>query len=77
LNAEIESGNLELLQRMCTEWPWFKTTLSHVEMVLGKADTLIASVYEDMLVPNKLKPIGVVLRDELKLVLSLFLSFLL
>jgi len=68
LRQEIDKGHLETLQLMCKDWPWFKTTLSHVEMVLGKADVGIASVYEDALVPTKLRPIGDMLRDELKTV---------
>jgi phosphoenolpyruvate carboxylase len=70
LDKEISEGRLELLRQMVREWPLFKTTLSHIEMVLGKADTSIASVYEKELVPDQLKPIGQFLRDELALVSS-------
>ena len=36
------AGVLEQLQAMYKDWPWFRTTVSLVEMVLAKSDAKIA-----------------------------------
>lgn len=65
LRAEIGNGNLPLLKEMYTEWPFFRSTLSLVQMVLAKADPYVAEYYDRLLVPPALKPLGVKLREEL------------
>jgi phosphoenolpyruvate carboxylase len=62
---QIKAGKLELLREMCTEWPFMKSTLNLVEMVLAKADNRIEQYYEKLLVEEKLKPLGKELRSEL------------
>ena len=43
---------LELLQRMHAEWPFFRTLLSNMDMVLAKADASVARRYAE-LVPDR------------------------
>lgn len=38
LRQEIADGQLPLLKDMYNDWPFFKSTLSLVQMVLAKAD---------------------------------------
>jgi len=46
-----QGGAPALLQRMCREWPFFRTLLSNMDMVLAKADFSIARRYCE-LVPD-------------------------
>ena len=39
------AADTELLRSMYKEWPWFKTTVSMVEMVLAKSEPQIAEQY--------------------------------
>ncbi len=50
--AESRPARLELLQRMNRQWPFFRTLLSNLDMVLAKSDLGIAARYVD-LVPDK------------------------
>ncbi|MBB4198346.1 phosphoenolpyruvate carboxylase [Rhodoblastus sphagnicola] len=47
-----QGGSAELLQRMHREWPFFRTLLSNMDMVLAKADFSIAQSYAG-LVPDR------------------------
>ncbi len=58
----IEDGGREELQAMYAGWPFFRSTLDLVEMVLAKGAPGIAARYDDRLVPEKLRPIGERLR---------------
>jgi phosphoenolpyruvate carboxylase len=51
LAPDPEAG-LALLRRMKEEWPFFRTLLSNMDMVLAKADLAVAHRYAD-LVPDK------------------------
>ncbi len=53
LAAEPESG-LTLLRRMNAEWPFFRTILSNLDMVLAKADLAVARRYADLVPDQKL-----------------------
>ncbi|MEN9373953.1 MAG: hypothetical protein RIR79_1505 [Pseudomonadota bacterium] len=45
----IDEGNdVALLQRMARQWPFFKTLLSNMDMVLAKSDLALASRYADL-----------------------------
>ena len=46
--TEKEDGNLELLQQMYTEWPFFNSLMSNVDMVLSKSNMHIARRYADL-----------------------------
>ncbi len=52
LLAADRDGNLALLQRMNREWPFFRTLLSNMDMVLAKADPAVARRYSE-LVPDR------------------------
>ena len=46
-----EEAGLALLRRMNVDWPFFRTVLSNLDMVLAKADATVARKYAD-LVPD-------------------------
>jgi phosphoenolpyruvate carboxylase len=50
--AEAPAERMELLRRMWEEWPFFRTLLSNMDMVLAKADMRIAERYA-CLVPDR------------------------
>jgi phosphoenolpyruvate carboxylase len=50
---------------MYREWPFFRSTIDLIEMVLAKADARIAAHYERQLVPEELRALGRDLRDRL------------
>jgi phosphoenolpyruvate carboxylase len=50
--AAAPAERIALLQRMSSEWPFFRTLLSNMDMVLAKADLGIARRYCD-LVPDR------------------------
>jgi phosphoenolpyruvate carboxylase len=45
----IADGQLRTLQEMYDSWPFFKSTVDLIEMVLTKADMRVQKVYEDAL----------------------------
>ena len=47
-----QGGDINILKRMHTEWPFFRTLLSNMDMVLAKTSLAIASRYAD-LVPDE------------------------
>ena len=56
---------LALLQRMYREWPFFRTLLSNLDMVLAKTDLRIAARYLDLVEDRKLgKPIFAAIEAE-------------
>ena len=61
----IEEGHLDELQAMVTEWPFFQSTLSLLELALAKADVQIAAHYDALLTPPELADIGDDLRRRL------------
>lgn len=64
LNA-IERGEGSLLERMRSQWPFFRARIDMLEMVLAKADGEIAKLYDERLVQSELRPLGAQLRDLL------------
>jgi phosphoenolpyruvate carboxylase len=46
-------------------WPFFRSTLDLIEMVVAKASPEITALYDAALVPESLRPIGVALREDL------------
>ena len=65
LSGAIEAGFQEELRDMYRDWPFFRSTLDLIEMVLAKADSRIAAQYDRTLVPEKLRPLGDELRTRL------------
>jgi len=60
LNSEQEST----LDEMFSQWPFFKTHIDMLEMVVAKGDARIARYYDQLLVPEALKPLGHTLRHR-------------
>jgi phosphoenolpyruvate carboxylase len=50
---------------MREQWPFFRTRIDMLEMVLAKADADIARSYDERLVQPDLLPLGAHLRDLL------------
>ena len=44
-----------LLQRMSAQWPFFRTLLSNMDMVLAKSDLALASRYSELVTDRKLR----------------------
>ncbi|WP_095064081.1 phosphoenolpyruvate carboxylase [Pseudomonas sp. Irchel s3f19] len=65
LNNALQRGQGELLAQMREQWPFFRTRIDMLEMVLAKADAQIAEAYDERLVQPELLPLGVRLRDLL------------
>jgi phosphoenolpyruvate carboxylase len=66
LGNAIERGEGDALRSMYAQWPFFRSTLDLIEMVLAKADVRIAAEYDRRLVPPDLQPLGRELRARLE-----------
>lgn len=65
LEEALAEGHGAELAAMYRDWPFFRSTLELVEMVVAKASPEIAALYDAALVPPQLQPIGIALRDRL------------
>jgi len=70
LEKAFEESGEDVLSDMYDNWPFFQGTIELIEMVLAKADPRIVSLYEKMLAPPALWPIGEELRARLTKVKS-------
>ncbi len=61
----LAAADEEKLQEMYQRWPFFRSTLDLIEMVLAKAEGHIAAYYDRLLVPEELQELGDSLRDSL------------
>ena len=61
-----DTAHQSVIEQMITQWPFFRTRISMLEMVFAKADLLIAEYYDDTLVSADYLPIGLALRDQLQ-----------
>lgn len=50
---------------MFSEWPFYRSRLSMLDMVFHKSDPRISEAYDERLVPDELKHFGDALREEL------------
>lgn len=66
LRGALGRGERELLREMYREWPFFRSTLSLMEMVLAKAEARIAVEYDRRLVTPELQPFGEAMRAKLQ-----------
>ena len=74
LSKALERGEGELLGQMREQWPFFRTRIDMLEMVLAKADADIARSYDERLVEPDLLPLGAHLRDLLSQACSVVLG---
>jgi phosphoenolpyruvate carboxylase len=65
LGKALERGEGDLLRQMRERWPFFRTRIDMLEMVLAKADSEIAQLYDERLVDPDLLHLGAHLRDLL------------
>jgi len=65
LSNALARGQGALLAQMREQWPFFRTRIDMLEMVLAKADAQIAEAYDERLVQPGLLPLGAHLRDLL------------
>jgi phosphoenolpyruvate carboxylase len=64
-NGRKKNANLDALREMYREWPFFRTTISNIEMALAKTDFQIARQYAERLVePGLGKRIFKLLEEE-------------
>src|SRR4051812_29439666 len=66
LTAVIDAGDLEVVREMYGKWPFFRSTLDLIAMVLAESDGRIAAEYDRRLVPPELQPVGTDLRNRLE-----------
>lgn len=65
LSKALARGEGDLLGQMREQWPFFRTRIDMLEMVLSKADNDIAQMYDERLVQPELLHLGAHLRDLL------------
>jgi phosphoenolpyruvate carboxylase len=64
LGDVFEASDEEALRQMYDQWPFFQSTIDLIEMVLAKAVMRIAAIYDEVLVPPELQPLGEELRSR-------------
>ncbi|GAA61387.1 phosphoenolpyruvate carboxylase [Pseudoalteromonas sp. BSi20652] len=74
LKAALDKYGAETLNEMSLQWPFFRSRLEMLEMVFSKADCWLSEHYDNALVENMYKPLGVTLRKELQEAISLVQS---
>lgn len=65
LQQVINGGEMQVLETMYQDWPFFNTRISMLEMVYAKADSRIANYYDKRLVDKNLLYLGEDLRKQL------------
>jgi phosphoenolpyruvate carboxylase len=65
LEASMARGEAEALRSMYRDWPFFRSVIDLLEMVLAKAEPSIAAEYDRRLVSPALRPLGADLRSRL------------
>ena len=66
----VAKGQREQLRAMYEGWPFFRSTMDLVEMVLAKASPDIAAYYDSQLVPPAMRALGAELRADLQRTIS-------
>jgi phosphoenolpyruvate carboxylase len=74
LNKALDQYGLETLNEMSLNWPFFRARLEMLEMVFSKADSWLSEHYDNALVEDIYKPLGVTLRKELEEAIELVQS---
>ena len=65
LTFAVNGGQLDVLREMYEDWPFFRSTLDLIAMVLAESDARIAAEYDRRLVPPPLQEVGADLRRRL------------
>ncbi|UTW02624.1 phosphoenolpyruvate carboxylase [Amphritea atlantica] len=65
LQQTLDKGQFELVQVMRRDWPFFRSYMDMLEMVMAKSDGNIAAYYEKRLVSEELAVLGADLRCRL------------
>ncbi|AQP98363.1 MULTISPECIES: phosphoenolpyruvate carboxylase [Pseudoalteromonas] len=74
LKAALEKYGAQTLNEMSLQWPFFRSRLEMLEMVFSKADCWLSEHYDNALVEDMYKPLGITLRKELKEAITLVQS---
>jgi phosphoenolpyruvate carboxylase len=74
LEQALARGEREQLVAMYEHWPYFRSVIELMEMVLAKSDARIAAEYDRRLVPADLQPLGTELRERLGRVIDSVLA---
>ena len=53
--AQQQKERIALLQKMYRQWPFFKTLLSNMDMVMAKSDLALASRYSELVADTRLR----------------------
>jgi phosphoenolpyruvate carboxylase len=61
----LRAADEAALDDMMREWPFFRSAIELIEMVLAKAEPQIAAHYDRLLVPDDLRDLGDTLRERL------------
>jgi phosphoenolpyruvate carboxylase len=70
LKAAREAGKDDILKKMLTEWHFFSTFISNVEMTLKKTDLKTARRYVETLVPKELQHFLTIIEEEFNLTIA-------
>ena len=76
LQQSVDDGAMDELRTMYQQWPFFRTYIDMLEMVISKTDSAIVQYYESRLVEAGLQPLGSVLRLRLDNIRELVLQVL-
>ncbi len=74
LEQAIDSGHRTLLVEMEENWPFFKATMSALEMVFSKANPNIAALYDERLVGAEAESLGSLLREKYQCTMKMVLD---
>jgi len=74
LDQAFAEGHRAELEAMYAEWPFFRSTIDLVEMVVAKADPTTAARYDQRLVPDSLQGLGKELRARLQTTIARILD---
>ena len=76
VQTSLDDGQRDTIEDMLTNWPFFNSRLSMLDMVFNKADPSISHEYDQRLVPADLQHFGDALRAELQSSITLLLELL-
>ncbi|MDI3323117.1 phosphoenolpyruvate carboxylase [Pontibacterium granulatum] len=71
LGKAVEGGQAQLLRTMYKDWPFFRSYLNMLEMVLAKSDPQVSAYYDHQLVSEELRVLGSSLRSRLQRTIDL------